>query len=296
MYKIDNAYRLRLFQAFVVFLLVALPLNAEFVFLPHSKLEPDENGALLRSSASEILYSYSFLESKSYECFNAGIKFPLLACLNSSQDNNQGWETEFGVLGGMYMRFELFTPSFNYIHGDFLLGAYGNLRVNSWLWGVTVYHISSQIGDDYIRVYDPLIADITDTGFEAAKIAGRYLGKWFSPTLGFEWKWASRPQGRYHDRVSLYPGFHASLLPLAVPLFFEAEAEIFSFMDAPNLGFRLGLYLEYFFNRILLQKRATGPTKEYHEFSVTYYYGYSKMGYFADQRESLLFVGPTFRF
>jgi hypothetical protein len=268
--------------------LTPLQSYGEAVFFDTNKLAPNESGTLLRSPATEILYTYSFLDLKHYLCFNAGIKFPFMALLNPG-----GIETEWGAVGGIYTRFELMTASFNFLHSDFFIALYEDFKIKPFVWGLMFYHVSSHLGDDYVRLYSPPIAD---TGYEVLRTNFRYLGKLIIPEFGVEWILARRHQAALTSPFSFYTGIQVSLLTLNIPLFFESEAELFDFRQLPNLGFRVGLYLKHFFNSTLLRKNNNKETKEYHQLNITYYYGLSKQGYFTDRRESLLLIGPAFRF
>ena len=261
-------------------------LFAEIIFFPDEILVDNPHGALLRSPALDVLYISSVKDNKDFMGYNFGTKIPML-----SFDSND-IKYQFGGFGGIYTRFELFTYSFNFVHADFQGGIFGDVKLKKIYFETMLYHVSSHIGDDYIYYNGN---NVVDTGYEAIRHYTTYsVMPILDFTLGFEYKSAKRPEDRIFYDKSLLIGNRINFYTEEVPIFFEGEIEIIGFKNTPNVGIKGGIYLSYLFNNILLGNDLSSD--ERHEFSVYYYYGYSKMGYFYNNRESLFLAGPTYRF
>lgn len=268
----------------------------EMVFFPTERFTNNARTALLRAPAIDVLYTYSTPDKRQYMSYNFGARFGLL-----SADFGDGLQAELGGGGGVFTRFELFTHSFNFIHADFLGAGAASVRYKKLVFETSLYHVSSHLGDDYIRRRHEERAPwqreevFRNVGFEAIK---QYAGYCFSPlfegSLGFEYKLGRRPEGLIFYRASFFAGLRLDFLSIGVPVFFECETELFDLAREPNIGARIGVYLSYLFNTVFLG-RASG-VREQHEFSIWYYYGNSKLGFFYKKRESLILAGPTYRF
>jgi hypothetical protein len=243
-------------------------------------------GALLRSPSVDVLYVSSEKDNKEYMAYNFGVKIPGIS-FNDTRDRRY----VFGGYGGIFTRFQLHTESFNFVHADFLGALFLDILYKNLMFETSIYHISSHLGDDYINNNS---TEVVDTGFEALKQDVLYR---FTPVIKFhigaEYKLGRRPSQTIFYNKSLFIGAMLDGLPQKTPLFFESELEIIG-NNTPNLGLKAGVYLNYLINRFLLNKPP--PEKEHHEFSFYYYNGYSKMGYFYNQREQLFMAGFTFRY
>ena len=113
-------------------------------------------------------------------------------------------------------------------------------------------------------------------------------------SIGFEYKFSKRPDNLIFYDKSLLVGSRIDLHSKGIPIFMECELEVTGIENSPNVGIMFGTYLGYLFNNILLN--FEGQSRELHEFTIHYYYGYSKMGYFYDRKENILLIGPTYRF
>jgi hypothetical protein len=133
-----------------------------------------------------------------------------------------------------------------------------------------------------------------NTGFEAVRHYFDYVLPFSEISIGFEYKFSRRPEGTIIGSPSIFLGNRINFLQIGIPVFIEWEAEIIAGPYLPNIGIKAGIFLRYLFNTVLLGKDSGG--KEAHELSVYYYYGYSKMGCFSKQRESLILFGPTYRY
>jgi hypothetical protein len=248
--------------------------------------ETDLPGALLRSPSVDVLYISSEKDNKEYMAYNFGVKIPGI-----SFNDTRGRRYVFGGYGGIFTRYQLHTESFNFVHADFLGALFLQIDDKHLLFETSVYHISSHLGDDYINNNT---IEVADTGFEALKQDVLYR---FTPTITFhigaEYKLGRRPLKTIFYNKSLFLGAMFDGLPQKTPVFFESELEIIGDYS-PNLGIKAGVYLNYLINNFGLNKPP--PANEHHEFSIYYYNGYSKMGYFYDQREQLLMCGFTFRY
>ncbi len=268
----------------------------ELVFFPTERFTNNAHTALLRAPAIDVLYTYSTPDKRQYMSYNFGARFGLL-----SADFGDDLQAELGGGGGVFTRFELFTHSFDFIHADFLGVGTASVRYKKLVLETSLYHVSSHVGDDYIRNRHEGRAPwqreevFRNVGFEAIK---QYAGYRFSPlfetSLGFEYKPGRRPEGLIFYRASFFAGLRLDFLSIGVPVFFECEAELYDFKREPNFGARLGVYLSCLFNTVFMGRDPGG--REQHEFSIWYYYGNSKLGFFYKKRESLILAGPTYRF
>lgn len=266
------------------FLLFPAFLSAEVVFFSHAPLGNEYHSALLRVPSIDVLYAYSTQDNKEYMLYNFGSYIPGITLI---QDKST---LEIGGLGGVFTRFKLRAESFNFIHADFLGGAYCNLKTPRFLFENQIYHVSSHIGDDAIY-YDQ--AKVENTGYEGIKHFTHYqFAPYFMVYLGIDYKFSKRPeQFIFYDKSVLF-GTRADFYSLHVPLFFEWELEWFG-QASPNLGIKVGIYLKYIAKRIFLDKTELG--RENHQLSLYFYHGYSKMGYFYHQKETLILFGPSFK-
>lgn len=270
--------------------------SMELRFFPAERFTNNAHSALLRSPAVDVLYTYSTPDKRHYMSYNFGARFGLL-----SADFGGDLLAELGGGGGAFTRFELFTRSFNFVHADFLGAGTASVRYKKLLFETALYHVSSHLGDDYIKNRHedrpPWQREnvFRNVGFEAIRQYASYsLSPLVEGSLGLEYKLGRRPEGLIFYRASFFAGVRLDFLPAGVPLFFECEAEVYDFKREPNLGARLGVYLGYLFNAVFMSRDPVG--REQHEFSIWYYYGNSKLGFFYKKRESLILVGPTYRF
>lgn len=260
----------------------------EMRFFPSEKITTNPHAALLRSPAFEVLYMASAQDKKNYMAYNFATKFGVLYIRSAD-----GIEYEFSGYGGAFTRFQLFSESFNFVHADFLGGGVFDIKYKSLTFENMIYHNSSHTGDDYIHYDD---STYKNTGFEAVKhYTTLNVFSILDTSLGLEYKFGRRPENTIFYNKSVFIGNRVNLLSTGIPVFFEWEIEIFNLMRySPNFGVRLGVYLDYLFNVVFAHKAAAA--RELHEFSIYYYYGYSKQGYFYNKRESLFLFGPAFRF
>jgi hypothetical protein len=274
---------------YCLIILMLLPLAhasaGELEFFSSDKVDPDPHAALLRSPAINTLYTYSVESGRHYMVFDFGAKIPAVTW------HGRGVDVEFGGTGGIFTRFELFSQSFNFIHADFTGMIYTDVRYGKFLFETSVFHTSSHIGDDYIKYNH---AAVVNTGFEAARQRVTCVFPFAEISMGLEYKFTRRPDRGIFRLPSLLLGARFDLLSEGIPFFIEWEAEIFAGRRRPNIGIRAGVYLKYLFNTVMLGKHTGG--KEPHEFSIYYYNGYSKMGYFSERRETLIMAGPTYRY
>jgi len=283
----------------VMLCILGFAINAhsmELSFFPVERFTNNAHPALLRSPAIDVLYTCSTPDRRHYMSYNFGARFGLL-----SADFGGDLRAELGGGGGAFTRFELFTHSFDLIHADFLGAGTASVRYKKLLLETALYHVSSHVGDDYIKRRHEKRAPwqrenvFRNVGFEAVKQYASYaFSPLFEASIGLEYKLGRRPEGLIFYRASFFAGMRLDLLPTGVPVFFECEAELYDFKREPNVGARLGVYLGYLFNTVFMGKDPGG--REQHELSVWYYYGNSKMGYFYKEKESLILVGPTYRF
>ncbi len=255
-------------------------------FFPVGSRQTSAFAPLLRSAAIEVQYMYETAGMDHYAAFNFGASVPMLAYRTDSL----AFET--GGRGGIFSRFEMFSESFNFVTADFMGGGYGSIAAGEIALDASVYHVSSHIGDEYL-VYDG--AAIANTGYEAARLCATWAAaKWLSLSAGAEYLFGRRPRSTvFYDGLLMFEG-RIDLLSFGVPLFFEGAVESVGWYRYANAAARLGLYLRYFFNTTLMGEEYRGS--EPHELSVTYYYGFSKALYFSRKRESLVLMGPTYRF
>ena len=154
-----------------------------------------------------------------------------------------------------------------------------------------MFHTSSHVGDDYIINNH---ARVRNTGFEAARQRVTCVFSLVGVSAGAEYKFSRRPDRGIVRLPSFLLGGRIDLLQEGIPFFVEWEAEIYAGRRPPNIGLRAGIYLKYLFNTVMLGRRSM--EKEPHELSIYCYHGYSKMGYFAETRETLVMAGPTYRY
>jgi hypothetical protein len=263
----------------------AFALAGELDFFSPDKVVSNPHAALLRSPAINTLYLYSVESRRHYMEFDFGAKIPAVTY------HGKGADVEFGGAGGIFTRFELFSQSFNFVHADFTGMLYTDVRYGQFLFETSVFHTSSHVGDDYVRYHH---AAVVNTGYEAARQRVTCALPFVEISLGLEYKFSRRPDRGIFRLPSLLLGSRIDLLSEGVPLFIEWEAEIFAGRRPPGIGIRAGVYLRYLFNSVLPGRHGGG--KEPHEFSIYYYNGYSKMGYFSERRETLVMAGPTYRY
>ena len=277
----------RLLFILIIFLSAPGDLASDVRFFPSVKLVQNPHSSLLRSPSIDVLYIHSADDNTNYMGYNFGSKIPMLSI---HRDNSIQYQ--FGGFGGVFTRFELFSESFNFVHADFLGGVFWDAEYDSLSFETMLYHVSSHIGDDYIYYEN---AEILDVGFEAVRhYTNLKIIEMLIVSIGFEYKFSRRPNNIIFYNKSFLAGSKIDLYSKGMPLFLECELEIIGMDHSPNVGIRLGTYLGYLFNNILLNDER--QSRELHEFSIYYYYGYSKMGYFYDKKESLLLLGPTYRF
>lgn len=275
---------------FLFLLLIAASANPlyswEIDFFPDRRIPVSQHAALLKSTAIEVLYSQETMTKNHYAHFNFGSVVPML------QIAWQNKVVETGGFGGVYSRFELFSESFNFITADFLGGGYLALESGSLIYHASVYHISSHAGDDYLY-YDN--GHFVNTGYEAAEICVTWeTTPWLSIGAGAEYRFARRPESTIFYAGSVMLEGRIDLMHWGIPLFFEGNLEMVDWYRYANIGLRLGLYTRYFFNTVVMGRQYQG--NERHEFSITYYYGFSKAIYFQRTRESIVLIGPTYRY
>ena len=259
---------------------------AEVNFFKLDKIVSNPHASLLRSQAIEAQYIYSADDEKHYMGFNFGAKIPFLTVM---ADNLL--QFEMGGYGGIYTRFELFSETFDFIAADFLGACYFDFKYRLVSFETSVYHVSSHLGDNYI---DETGSAVRNTGYEAVREYFIIKGaEFFDLSLGFEYKFLKRPESKIFNSQSVFHGWRFDFISMGVPLFFEWECEIVDLKNIPNIGMRLGIYVDYIFNRFFLGKDHY--RKHYHELSFHYYYGFSKFACFYNQRENLILVGFSFR-
>lgn len=266
----------------------AMPLAAtEVDFFARTKIVNNPHSALPGSQAIDCLYVYSVDDAKHYMAFNFGCRFPFLTV---RADNMLLFEA--GGFGGLFTRFELFSESFNFIDADFLGGGYVTFKYRLVSLETSVYHISSHVGDDYIRYEGGVVRN---AGYEAVR---QYLNlsgaSYLDLSLGYEYKFGRRENAGIFNVMSVLLGWRLDFLSYGVPLFLEAEGEIVDLRRLPNVGVRIGCYLDYLITAVMRKRDFAGRPQ--HELSFRYYYGYSKMVSFYRMRENLLMVGGTFRY
>ena len=275
-----------LFGLFLIISLNSISIAGELDILGSAETELNLPGALLRSPSVDVLYISSEKDNKEYMAYNFGVKIPCI-----SFNDNRGRRYVFGGYGGIFTRYQLHTESFNFVHADFLGALFFNIFYKNLMFETSIYHISSHLGDDYINNNS---IEVVDTGFESLKQDILYrLTPVIKFHIGAEYKLGRRPSQTIFYNKSLFIGAMLDGLPKKTPVFFESELEIIG-NYSPNLGIKAGVYLNYLINKFLLNKPP--PAKEHHEFSLYYYNGYSKMGYFYNQREQLFMAGFTFRY
>ncbi len=268
-------------------ILFSLPIYAADVnFFKLDSITTYPHAANLRSNAIEAFYIFSTDDSKHYMAFNCAVKIPFLTVIG---DTMVFFET--GGYGGLYTRFELLSENFNFVHADFLGSYYFDIRYKLITFETSIYHVSSHLGDDYIR-YNK--GKVKNTGFEAVRefmnIRG---GDFVEITLGFDYKFFKRPENRIFNNQSVFHGWRFDFVTVGVPLYVEWEGEVLDFRHIPNIGIRIGCYLDYIINNLFLGRDSY--RKKYQEFFAGYYYGYSKMNCFYTKREQLVMTGCSFR-
>jgi hypothetical protein len=271
--------------AIIAALQAETPAVGDIEFFPLKKISENPHASLLRSPSINVLYLYSAETKRHYAGFDFGAKIPALTYHGNEAD------VELGGMGGIFNRFELFSQSFNFVHADFTGMLYTDVRYRQFLFETSVYHTSSHVGDDHIKYHH---AAVRNTGLEAARHHVSYILPFADISVGFEYKFSRRPKNTIIGNPSIFLGNRIDLLRAGFPVFIEWEAEFIAGPHLPNIGIRAGIYLRYLFNTVFLGNDSKG--KESHELSVYYYYGYSKMGVFSRQRESLILFGPTYRY
>lgn len=259
------------------------PAPGETRFFPGGKSNPVEAEALLRTPGIRMLYSHGGLPEKSYALINFGGTFPLL----TSRDDDLSFEAS--GFGAIFSRFILFSDSFDFEHADFSGGLTLTLRGGGHAASLTLYHISSHIGDDAIANRS---IPVENNGFEAIRLLtlSRIAGN-LRAGGGFQWKVWRRPTEVITGVFSLY-----ALLKWRSPLItLQGNAQWLVREKVFNTGLRADLNLGYLFNTVLLKnKPADDPGR--HTISIGYYYGYSRMGFFNNRREHLFYAGPGYTF
>ncbi len=260
-------------------------LFADVKFFSSEKVSKIPHGALLRSPALNALYVFSTDTNKHYMAYDFGARIPGISFRGGPV------EADIGGGGGIFTRFQLFSESFNFVHADFTGALFVDLKYRDFLFETTVYHTSSHLGDDYI-LYDQ--GPIRNTGWEAVRQYMSYVTPVFDMSLGVEYKFSRRPSDVIFYPLSFFLGGRIDLLAAGIPLFMEMELELIAGFYPPNFGVRIGIYVKYILNTLILGHAPDGY--EPHEFSIYYYNGYSRMGSFYNRRESLVLCGPTFRY
>ena len=250
------------------------------------KIPVPQYAPLLRTTAIEVIYIYETMTLKHYTAFNFGAVIPILGV------KIPGFTFETGVSGSIFSRFELFSESFNFVTADFMGGGYAAVESGSFIIDISVYHISSHAGDDYV-LYDN--GSIVNTGYEAARlIAAWNTSEWFSCSLGTEYRFHRSPERTVFYISSFMAEGRLDFLHFGIPIFLECDIELVDWYRYVNVGARIGVYTRYLFNSVILGRQDQG--RQCHEFSITYYYGFSKALYFERTRESLVLMGPTYRY
>ncbi len=235
----------------------------------------------------DVNYFNSLSDSGQYLMAHFSIKSVLLHI-----QTNDRLEMDFLVLGRVNSRFRLFSESFNQIHTDYVGGLGFDIRYQDFIFETVFYHISSHLGDDAIVLENETYIN---AGWEAVRHYINYQDKdWLLLSLGFEYKAAQRPVNINPSRLTLLLGFFVSFLEYDVPIFIESEGEFLKPGYGPNVGVKVGLYLHYLVNNLLMGREILG--KERHILYLQYYYGYSKIGYQANRKENMFIIGRTFRF
>ncbi|MBN2159530.1 MAG: DUF1207 domain-containing protein [Spirochaetes bacterium] len=258
---------------------------ADIEFFSSDKVSGNPHGALLRAPSLNALYLYSAADTRQYMEYDFGARIPGISYRSESV------AVDIGGGGGIFTRFDLLSESFNFIHADFTGALFTDVRYRNFLFETTVYHTSSHLGDDYIKYSS---GAVRNTGFEAVRHYISYMLSCLQLSIGLDWKFSRRPKKKIFGEPSILAGVRIDLLSAGIPFFVEWEAEIIAGRRLPNFGIRTGIYLKYFFNTCILRRKSGGS--EPHELSVYYYSGYSKMGCFYDRRETLVMVGPSYRY
>lgn len=270
---------------FLGMILYSPALHADVRFFSSKKVSRVPHGSLLRSPAVSALYVYAADADRHFMAYDFGAKIPGVSIRGGPL------EADIGGAGGVFTRFQLFSESFNFVHADFTGALYADLKYRDFLFETTVYHTSSHLGDDYIR-YDG--GRVRNTGWEAVRQYVSYVLPMCDASLGAEYKFSRRPGDVIFYPLSFFLGGRVDLLSAGVPFFMEMEIEMIAGPYPPNIGVRIGVYLKYILNVLILAHQPDGY--EPHEFTVHWYYGYSRMGSFYNRREMLLLCGPSFRY
>ncbi len=270
---------------FLGVIIYSAPLFAEVKFFSSEKVSQTTHASLLRSPALNVLYMYSADTMKHFMAFDFGAKIPGISIRGGQV------EADIGGGGGIFTRFQLLSESFNFVHADFSGALFADIKYREFLFETTVYHTSSHLGDDYI-VYDH--GRPRNTGWEAVRQYLSYVTPFFDVSLGVEYKFSRRPLAVIFYPLSFFLGGKIDLLAAGIPFFMEVELEVIAGPYPPNFGVRMGIYLKYIFNTLILKHKPDGH--EPHELSIYYYNGYSRMGSFYNRRESLILCGPTYRY
>ena len=96
--------------------------------------------------------------------------------LYRSVDNSGGYSWQVGISGGIFAEFDLNTSSFFLVETDYVIGVPVTLRKGPASYRLTMYHLSSHVGDEYL-----LHSDIRriEFSYEALNALGSYeWGPW----------------------------------------------------------------------------------------------------------------------
>ncbi len=235
----------------------------------------------------DVLYLDSLSDRGQFMGANFAIKSVLLHIMS-----NDRFEMDFTVLGRASARFRLGSQSFNLIHADWVGGLGLDIRYRNFIFETVAYHTSSHLGDDAIVLENEAYIN---AGWEAIRHYINYQDKdWLLLSLGFEYKASQRPANINPSRLTVFLGFLVDFLDYDVPIFIESEGEFLKPGYGPNIGVKMGFYLHYLVNNLLMNREVLG--KKRHILFFQYYYGYSKIGYQANRKENMFIIGRTFRF
>lgn len=273
----------------ILFLLfVSSNVYSNFEFFPDQRPFATSHTVLFNSiDGLNINYMHNEANGMDYTGLNFGFKFVLFGYYD------EDLKFDLSVNGRIATRFELGTESFNQVHTDYMGGMSLDFLIkNVVLVEFLTYHVSSHLGDDAVQ-YDN--ETYVNSGWESSRLYVNYVkSSWLRVGPGIEYKWGRRPSDRVFYNLSIYFSAFTDFSNWDVPLFFEIETERFSVYRSANYGVKLGLYLDYLVNKLLLDKDFLGDKK--HVLYFHYYNGYSKIGYQYNRKEELFLVGRTFRF
>lgn len=100
-------------------------------------------------------------------------------------------EVTLGFEVGVFTRFHMETPEKDLVNADFRVGAPLSLRKGPWEGRLTLLHVSSHLGDDFVNRFDPPPRQVTRDGFEL--LVARRLLPALRAYAGGEWNFHVNP-------------------------------------------------------------------------------------------------------